>query len=303
MSEQGAYGQRLGSRFNQEATRAIVTHVPRKSEIAVTELRGDNPETFMSGSLPREDAFLVAVMIRDYPHHVYWEEGRQAELTDLKAGDTVLYDLKRDPIALIDKPFHSVHFYLPRAAVNAIADDANATRIGELAYTPGAGVRDETMSNLAHTMLDALERPDHASRIFVDHVTLAVATHVAHAYGGMSTVVRPIRGGLAPWQERRAKEILNANLDGEASLKDIARECGLSISHFSRAFRQSTGMAPHRWLVQRRVEAAQALLADSRMSLSDIALRCGFADQSHFTRTFSGAIGSSPNAWRRLRQL
>jgi AraC-like DNA-binding protein len=302
MSEQGAYGQRLGGRFNQEETRAIVTRALRKTETAVTELRGDNPETFMSGSIAREDAFLVALQFRAYPHHEYWEDGRQAKLTDLKAGDTVLYDLKRDPVVLIDKPFHSLHFYLPRAALNGIADDSNAPRVGELDYTPGAGVRDQTMTNLATAMLDALHRPEQVSRIFADHVTLAVAAHVAHTYGGMRTIVRPQRGGLAPWQERRAKELLNANLDGEVSLKDIARECGLSISHFSRAFRQTTGMAPHRWLVQRRVEAAKALLASNRMSLSDVALQCGFADQSHFTRTFSGVVGVSPHAWRRLRQ-
>ncbi len=302
MSEQGAYGQRLGSRFNQEVTRAIVTRAVRKTEIGVTELRGDNPATFMSGSIPKEDAFLVSLMFRDYPHHEYWEEGKQAEITDLREGDTVLYDLKRDPVVLIDKPFHGMHFYLPRTTLNAIADDVSAQPIGELNYVPGAGVRDSSMSNLGQAMMAALDYPDQASRVFVDHVTLAVAAHVAHTYGGMRTVARLLRGGLAPWQERRAKEILNANLGGEISLKDIARECGLSISHFSRAFRQSTGMAPPRWLVQRRIEAAKTFLADTRKSLSDVALHCGFADQSHFTRTFSGVVGSSPNAWRRLRR-
>src|SRR5262249_54900302 len=102
MDEQGAYGDRLGSRFHQEQTRAIVTRTLRKSEIGVTELRGDDPETFMSGSIPKEDAYLVAVQMRDFPHHEYWEDGRQAPLTDLKAGDVTLYDLKRDPVVLID---------------------------------------------------------------------------------------------------------------------------------------------------------------------------------------------------------
>ena len=54
-----------------------------------------------------------------------------------------------------------------------------------------------------------------------------------------------LRGGLAPWQERRAKEILSANLDGDVPLKDVARECRLSVSHFSRAFRRTVGVAPH----------------------------------------------------------
>ena len=303
MSEQGAYGQRLGSRFNQETTRTIVTRVLGKTEIAATELRGDNPQTFMSGSIPHEDAFLVALLVREYPHHEYWEEGRQAQLTNLRAGDTILWDLRRNPVVLIDKPFHSVHFYLPRLALNAIADDANATRIGELNYTPGAGVRDQMMTSLATATLLALERPEHASRVFVDHVTLAVATHVAHVYGGMRVVARPIHGGLAPWQERRAKDLLTANLDGNISLKEVARECGLSISHFARAFRQSTGVPPHRWLVMHRIETAKAMLKDPSHLLSEIGLHCGFADQSHFTRTFTGIVGESPGAWRRMHLL
>jgi AraC-like DNA-binding protein len=302
VSEQSAYGQAHGSRFRQEATRAIVTRVLRKTEIAVTEVRGDDPETFTSGSIPYEDAFLVAVMARAYPHHEYWEGGKQAELTDLAAGDTVLYDLKRDPVVLIDKPFHSLHFYLPRIALNAIADDANVSRVTELDYTPGAGVRDPSMTNLGMSMLAALDRPEQASRVFVDHVTLAVAAHVAHTYGGMRQVARPMQGGLAPWQERRAKELLHANLHGDVSLKEIARECGLSISHFTRAFRQTTGLAPHRWLVGRRIEQAKALLRGRRFLLSEIALRCGFADQSHFTRTFTAIVGVSPGAWRRQVQ-
>ena len=116
----------------------------------------------------------------------------------------------------------------------------------------------------------------------------------------MPTDVRPIRGGLAPWQERRAKELLAANIDSNVALKEVARECGLSASHFARAFRQSNGMAPHRWLVNHRVEAAKALLQDGVLSLSEIGLRCGFADQSHFTRTFTRVVGMSPGVWRRV---
>jgi AraC family transcriptional regulator len=83
------------------------------------------------------------------------------------------------------------------------------------------------------------------------------------------------------------------------ALKEVARECRLSVSHFSRAFRRTTGEAPYRWLMTRRVEAAKEKLRDDRLSLLDIALACGFADQSHLTRVFTGMVGLSPGAWRR----
>jgi AraC family transcriptional regulator len=104
---------------------------------------------------------------------------------------------------------------------------------------------------------------------------------------------------LAPWQARRATERFSAHLDGSVSLKEVAQECRLSVSHFSRAFRRTMGVAPHAWLLTLRIDAAKDQLRDRRMSLSDVALACGFADQSHLTRVFTRLVGISPGAWRR----
>ena len=112
---------------------------------------------------------------------------------------------------------------------------------------------------------------------------------------------RLARGGLAPWQERRAKEMITANLGG-MPLKGLAGECRLSMSHFSRAFHRSVGMPPHRWLMKRRIEVAKEKLHDGRMSLTDVAAACGFSDQSHLSRVFRQTVGVSPGVWRRARQ-
>jgi AraC family transcriptional regulator len=202
----------------------------------------------------------------------------------LHAGETCFHDLKRDPIVLLDKPFHSVNFYLP---------------IGDLHYKPGTGVADNTIANLGRSLLAAFGLPDQADRLFVDHVTLAIGVHVAQTYGGLRPILRPVRGGLALWQVRRAKELLSANLDGAITLKEIAQECRLSVSHFSRGFRQTVGVAPHKWLLSFRVDSAKKLLREQEKTLSDVALACGFADQSHFTRVFTRMTGISPGAWRR----
>jgi AraC family transcriptional regulator len=111
------------------------------------------------------------------------------------------------------------------------------------------------------------------------------------------------RGGLAPWQERRAKELLLANIATDLSLAEVARQCRLSRGHFSKAFKQSTGASPHAWFTSQRVATAQALLRDTDRPLAEIALACGFGDQSHLTRVFHKRVGVSPGAWRRrLRQ-
>ena len=109
------------------------------------------------------------------------------------------------------------------------------------------------------------------------------------------------RGGLAPWQLKRAEALMSENLGVQVPLGQVAEECGLSVRHLARAFRQSTGVPPHRWLLDRRVERAKELLPNSKLSLSDVALACGFGDQSHFTRTFTAAVRLSPGVWRRLQ--
>ncbi|SRR6266436_2067369 len=200
----------------------------------------------------------------------------------------------------MDKPIHSLLFYLPCAALHALGDQANVPRVSELRYEPGLGICDETIKHIGLTLLPALRTPDRTSRLFTDHLTLALATHAAQSYGGMQTISRPLKGGLAPWQESRSKEMIAADLTGATPLREIAEACGLSVSHFSRAFRKSTSLAPHAWLIQTRVESAKAMLRKGDASLFTIARACGFADQSHFARVFKRRVGLSPGAWRKM---
>jgi AraC-like DNA-binding protein len=110
-----------------------------------------------------------------------------------------------------------------------------------------------------------------------------------------------LRGGLARWQLKRAVDLLGENLAVQIPLARVAEECGLSVRHFARAFRQSVGAPPRRWLRNLRIERAKELLHDVDLSLSDIALACGFADQSHFSRAFTAVVRLSPGLWRRLQ--
>jgi AraC-like DNA-binding protein len=292
----------LGDTLRVENAPMVVSRLLRKSEISVTEIRSDNPREFTTDPMQPDDGWNIALQLRDFGAHKLWEDGKAAKLCDLHAGDSVIYDMKRKFVIHLDRPFHSVHFYIPQRALDAISEDAGATKVTALDYEPGRGVPDPTLLNLGGSMMAALERPEQANTLFVDHVTFAVAVHVAQAFGRMAPIVKPALGGLAPWQERRALELLSANLNGRLTLKQIAQECGLSVSHFSRAFRQTVGLPPHSWLINRRVEIAKALLRNKQKPLADVAFESGFVDQSHLTRVFTRAVGNSPGAWRRCIQ-
>ena len=110
------------------------------------------------------------------------------------------------------------------------------------------------------------------------------------------------QGGLARWQIELALRLLLSDSSSSLSIKQIAAHCGLSRSYFERAFKTSLGTPPHRWLVRQRIQRAGEKLEQTNDSVSSIALSCGFTDQSHLTRVFGAAVGSSPAAWRRQRK-
>lgn len=299
MTSTGAYGERLGALLRlDEVPPTLMTRSLRNTEIVATETRNDNPVLGLSGSFAAEDAYLVSLKLRDYPECEIWEQGRHLTKADVHAGTTYLYDLKADPRYVIDKPFHSLHFYVPRSALDGLADQSGARRIDALDCSP-VGHDDAIVRHIGVCLGDGLRRPDEVNQLFIDHMMLALTAHVAATYGGYRHKAGTGRGALAPWQLARACDKLEADLGGKVPLQAIAAELGLSVSHFSRAFRAATGLPPHRWLLHHRVRTAKRLISERGLSLSEVAISAGFASQSHFTRVFSAVAGISPGAWRR----
>jgi len=303
MIQAGDFGQRLGKFLHlKDAPPSLITRSLRGVELAVTETRDDNPVPGLSGSFTAEDAFIVSLKLHDYPDCELWENGKCVTKADVPAGATYLYDLKRDPRYVIDKPFHSMFFYLPRSALDGLTEQSHTPRVGELACDLGVGHDDAIVRHIGASLQAGLRRPEEANQLFIDHMMLALTAHVAQAYGGLRRGAGSTRGGLAPWQVRQACERLEADLAGKLSLQQIAAEFELSVSHFSRAFRVSTGLPPHQWLLRQRVKAAKQLMTVRDLPLSEIAISAGFANQSHFTRVFSAVVGVSPGIWRREAQ-
>jgi AraC family transcriptional regulator len=302
MSEQGVYGRALSDRFHLEyEAPAFVSKTLKRAEIAVTHLQCRKPNQGLTDPIPIEDAYLVGFHYEDCLDHELWVSGKAVKKLPFLKGHTCFYDLRTNPIAYMRSTSNVLMYYIPRSALNAIADEGDAPRIQDLQHPPGVGTDDPVMQALGRAILPAFENPDAVSRLFLDHTTLAVAGHLAHTYGGHVAPRQPKRGGLSYRNERRAKEVIDANLGGDVSLAKLAQECGMSSAHFARAFRQSVGISPHRWLVRRRIEVAKELLGNSAQSIHEVALNCGFADQSHFTKVFTNVVGVSPGVWRKGR--
>jgi AraC family transcriptional regulator len=108
----------------------------------------------------------------------------------------------------------------------------------------------------------------------------------------------PARGGLAPWQMREVRNYIEERLGESVRVRDLAKLVSLSVSYFSRAFRDSFGELPHDYIVRMRIERAQTLMLTTSSSLSQIAYACGLVDQAHLCRCFRRATGTTPGVWR-----
>ena len=108
-----------------------------------------------------------------------------------------------------------------------------------------------------------------------------------------------LQGGLAPWQAKHIRSLIEDKLDSSIRATDLAGVVRLSTSYFFRAFRQTFGESPRAYIMQRRIRRAQELMLTSRLPLSQVALECGLCDQAHLCRVFRRIVGINPNAWRR----
>lgn len=287
--------------LNLQSAPVLHTSTACKSGLAFLELASGREDVGTTEPIC-DDAFLIALQLQPCLDFDLYADGRLIRPREFEVGAVAIFDLRANLAIDRRDPFHAVDLYIPRRSLDALAEDANAPLIDELRHEPGKALQDPIARHLLLSIRPALAAPAQASELFVDHLAMALATHIAHAYGGMRARSDANSGTLAHWQERRAKELLAANLTGGITLADLAKACELSIRHFTRAFRGSTGLSPHGWLLQLRIEKAKSLLTNSRRMLADIALECGFADQSHFTRAFQRAVGLSPGAWQRLHR-
>lgn len=160
--------------------------------------------------------------------------------------------------------------------------------------TPRLRFSDDRIWTLVKLLSEAVNDPDPSTQLYGDGLTAAITARLF--------ALPPEPGadekGLAQWQLRRVVEYLDAHLPKRVDLAQLAALAGLSQSHFSRAFKASTGMAPYRWQLDARIRRAQALLIDTRASLDQVAEATGFADAVHFGRTFRKLTGATPAAWR-----
>jgi AraC family transcriptional regulator len=154
-------------------------------------------------------------------------------------------------------------------------------------------------------LLDAARRDDGAADgLYADHVVRMLAVHVLrHHATRASSGTAATRSDVPHRADRidRVRDLIEHALADDLSLERLAAEAGIGAHGFSVAFRRAVGVSPHRYVVQRRVERAKRLLREGDLPIAEVAVRTGFASQSHLAVTFKREVGATPGEYQRRR--
>jgi AraC family transcriptional regulator len=197
-----------------------------------------------------------------------------------------------------------LHLYVPSIAFARLMDDYNLPPVPGRSIRHSCGVQDELINQIGLSVLAEMMSPTAAGRMLVETSSLLLAARLAHSHFETGLIRPPLssRHRLDDGRLRRVLAYIEEHLAEDIAVADLANVACLSIFHFTRAFAAATGVPPHRYVSQRRLESAKAMIATGRTSLSEIAHGCRFSSQSSFTRAFRRATGMTPAEYRRALQ-
>lgn len=219
-------------------------------------------------------------------------------------GDVSIVPVALRPRAVMFGRFSCLHLYLPHALVSGIADvECSGASSGGLEILDPKRVPDRLILRIAGDVVTEMREKGRYSQLRLDALAQDLAIQLLRNYsnvaGSRLATEKVFGGGLAPWQVRRCKELMQELLAQDLTLAAMAAEVGLSQFHFARAFKQSMGIPPHAFQIRLRMERAQQLLLDTDCSVTEIAFDVGYESSQALARSFRKFAGCTPSDFRR----
>jgi len=229
------------------------------------------------------------------------DRGSRARPALVPAGATLVHEKGAGARYAWAAPHSARMVCLDAQVVARAAEETGWVKPARLHVPSAFDRRDEVLESLVGVLAAEAELRPHAARdLMVESVTTALACRLLERVA-MPDAEPPLPqpGTLSNEAFEQVRSFMEDNLGRSVSLTDLAHVAGVSRFHFARQFRKRTGESPLGYLRRVRIERAQRLLRDSRARIVDVALALGFADQSHFTRTFHASVGVTPASFVR----
>jgi AraC family transcriptional regulator len=191
------------------------------------------------------------------------------------------------------QPCEWISLILAPSLVNTAAGD-----LGQVELRPAIGVDEPVLAELLFALRDEVRASNPGGRAYGEALAAAIAAQLVRKYADTRA---PHRGGLPANKLRTVVRYIHEHLEMDLALQGLADVAHMNVHGFVRSFRQSTGLPPHQYVLRQRIERAKALLRDSPLSIAEVALRTGFANQSNFTTAFRRLTSITPSAWRRMQ--
>lgn len=245
------------------------------------------------------DGYLLCLQRRYLPAYQYWVNGKPTQAMSLNRGQFLFLDLNDEHASIVRGEVDCLSLFVSRAALDRFIEEHDLGPCRRFLTANGVAFSDPVIGSLGEALVPALERPKSVSHQSADYVSTALLTHLTERYCELDFPPRRLGSRLAPWQEARAKEMLLESFGGDIGMAELARECGMARVPFLRAFKATVGMSPPDWQLSQKIERAKGLLLSTNLTIAEIGVLCGFADEYDFARHFASAIGTSPAYWRR----
>jgi AraC family transcriptional regulator len=228
------------------------------------------------------------------PGSIEWGPNRSTlEKFDYAAGDLALCDRHIGEWVGLMNVAH-LQLGISDAALMASSDGA----YGEVELRPSRKFASPRLSALVAAVHAEMVTGFPSGRLFMDSVEQAMAVALVKDRAVRHRSVQIFRGGLGSARLRRIKELVQAKMEDDLSLDEMAQSVRLSTAHFARMFRKSTGETPHQFVLRQRLERAKAMLRAPGARVLDVAVACGFRTQQHFAQVFRDVWGVSPTEYR-----
>jgi AraC family transcriptional regulator len=200
-------------------------------------------------------------------------------------------------------PHEMVHFYVSSRFVDELAGEIYGVDGSRVQWQEAGFHVDETMARYALTFRERLLDQEPMTELELNAGAQLLGAHLLRRYSSLAGRPVPradqkISAALSPTQVRRVREYIRVNLGRDIGLAELADQASLSPHYFSLLFKHTLGATPHRYMLRERLHEAQRLLVAGRMSISEVALSLGFADQSHFSQAFRKMTGTTPKRYQ-----